>query len=71
MVLVGHATIEEPFKKAAPDPASRRIRARSRRALRLSPQTNGVGSCHTPIADLLPLQLLDALSVREWVSVPH
>ena len=45
--LVGHAAIalgkEVPLTTVAPEPARRRWRARSRRALRLPPQGNGVG----------------------------
>src|SRR5579859_199587 len=42
-LLVGQPAIEYPLTKAAPDPARRRIRARSRRLLRLPFHTKGVG----------------------------
>ena len=46
--LVGHAAIELPTETAAPEPASRRSLARSRRCLRLPAQTKGVGCWFHP-----------------------
>src|SRR5450759_375085 len=48
-VLVGHAAIKLLTGIAAPEPASRRSLARSRRCLRFPAQTKGVGSRFQPV----------------------